>query len=117
MTIIALERVALINPVPDMGDRNIQGISTPISNAEWLLEADFSNGSIGDVTLYRNTSVNTKGAEPTWEWFAGIPAANIKAYKLAGELPKPATVKASNGESQAKNPTAGAQGAGTAAKR
>jgi hypothetical protein len=86
MATVKLERVSLVNPMGDMGDRTIQGISTFIVGDEWQLEADFHRGTIGDVSVYRNTAY-PKGSEPTWQWYAGIPTANIKTYRLS-EPPK-----------------------------
>jgi hypothetical protein len=82
-----------------MGDRTVQGITTLIANEEWQLDTDYHRGSIGDVIVFRNTNVHAKGVEPNWEWYAAIPTANIKAYRLAGELPG-----LTDGESQTQNP-------------
>ncbi len=100
MATIALERVSLLNPLGDQGDRQIQGISTPIANDEWYLEADFHHGSIGDVTLFRNT-VYPRKEKPIWKWYAAIPTANIKSYRIAGKLPGPGTIDEPETETEA----------------
>lgn len=114
MTIVALERVLFVNPLGDMGDRNIQGQTTIISNEAWLLEADFHHGKIGDVVAYQNKNQHDKGAEPRWEWYAAIPTANIKQYRLAGTLPAPVTL--SHGEPQATPAPSPAHAGGSSAK-
>lgn len=97
MATVALERVSLIHPLGDQGDRQVQGISTPISNEEWFIEADLHHGSIGDVTLYRNMTYPQK-IPPTWKWYAAIPTANIKSYRVAGELHGPGTIPSDEDE-------------------
>lgn len=71
-----------------------------IANDEWHIEADFHHGNVGDVTLYRNTNVHVRGTPSNWEWYAAIPTANIKSYRMAGVLPSPST-KATPVEPQA----------------
>ncbi len=108
MTTVALDRVQLVHPLGDMGDRNIQGISTAIAGDSWYLEADYHHGSIGDVNLYINTSAHVKDSTPTWKWYAAIPTANIKAYRIANGDPTPQTwvdpSAVPNGESKAATP-------------
>lgn len=127
MTVQALARVALIHPLGDMGDRQIQGLSTVIANEEWHIEADYHRGTIGDVTLYRNTCVHIKGAKATWEWYAAIPVANIKVYRLADAEQGPSVTPlverasvpaavASNAESKAKTQAPGTAASGSAAE-
>lgn len=103
MSIVALARIALVNALPDFGDRNIQGLSTVIKNDEWHLETDFHHGSIGDVTLYHNKNFHVRGEAPRWEWYAAIPTANIKGYRLEGEVPPPSAME-SDAESEAESP-------------
>lgn len=117
--IVRLERVALVHPIPDMGDRTIQGVGTPIDGEEWRMEADYHRGNIGDVSVYRNTNVNTKGVDANWKWYTGIPTANIKAYRLLSPeavLSETSGNASSNGESKAQNPPARTQASGPAAK-
>ena len=45
------------------------------------------HGRIGDVQVYRNTNFPRK-EDANWQWYAAVPTANIKAYRLA-EGPKP----------------------------
>jgi hypothetical protein len=115
MTIVALERIALINALGDMGDRQQQGLSTVIRGNEWHIEANYHNGALGDAIVYQNKNANVKGAEPNWKWYAAIPAANIKAYQLAGDAPSPSAVT-TNGQPQATNTTSRAQGSNASAK-
>lgn len=105
----ALARVAFVNPLGDQGDRTVMLSTLCIANDEWHLEADFHHGNIGDVILYRNIDVNVKGAPANWQWYAAIPTANIKSYKLAGEMAPPSAVavEASHAEQKAANPKAG----------
>lgn len=107
MTIVALKRVNLVNPMGDVGDRLSLAMSTCIANDEWLIEANYHYGTLGDVTLYRNINHAMKGAEPDWRWYAGIPTANIKAYALASPL-APSTLKSVEvevSEPEAENPS------------
>jgi hypothetical protein len=121
MTIQALDRVALVHPLPDMGNRDIQGITTLIANREWQMVADYQRGTLGDVTIFRNTNVFAKNddgsdKEPNWQWYAAVPTANIKSYRLGGDLPSLADMTAqSNGESKTQNPQNRSQ-AGSAGK-
>lgn len=87
MANVRLDRVTLVHPMGDMGDRAIQGISTFIESDEWRMEANFHHGSVGDVSVFRNTSFPSP-VEPTWKWYAGVPTANIKTYRLAENLPE-----------------------------
>ena len=93
MAIVALKRVNFVEPLGSLGNSNdssTMAMSTAIASAEWLLEADFHHGTVGDVSLYRNINVLVKGAPTVWEWYAGIPTANIKAYTLI-DPPGPST--------------------------
>lgn len=116
MTTIALDRVSLVHPLGDMGDRSIQGISTVIASETWHIEADYHHGSVGDVTLYLNKNQHAKDALPHWEWYGAVPTANIKAYRLAGVLPSPAALPSVDGESQATDQTSLPAAAATSGK-
>ncbi len=89
--ITTLERVSLIQPLGDMGDRNIQGISTAIKSDTWHLEADVSDNSIRDVQLFRNHNEHSKDLPADWRYHCTVPAANIKAYRLL-TAPKPTQI-------------------------
>jgi hypothetical protein len=108
MATAKLDRVSLVHPMGDMGDRQIQGISTFIAGSEWQMETDFHRGTIGDVSVYRNMSFPNAG-DPNWQWYAGIPTANIKTYRLAGVLPEMTAH-----EPQEENPTAPSGSSGKA---
>ncbi len=84
MAVTRLERVTLIHPIGDMGDRLVQGLSTLISSNEWHVEADFHQGNIKDVVAFHNRYHTRTEEPPRWELFCSIPAANIKAYKVEG---------------------------------
>lgn len=88
--IVPLARVLFLHPLPDFGDRAHQGLSTVISNEEWHIETDLHHGRISDVVIYRNKNhhaMSKPGVKADWEWYAGIPTANIKGYRLGGVLP------------------------------
>jgi hypothetical protein len=91
---MTLERVLLSNPMGDMGDRNIIGGTTFIQSDQWHIEADIHMGTIRDAHVYRNTNVNTRSAEPNWQWYAAIPAGNIKAYRIANYNQPPQSLSA-----------------------
>lgn len=117
MTIVALERIALVNALGDMGDRQQQGLSTVIRGNHWHIEANYHHGAIGDANVYQNTNANTRDAEPNWKWYAAIPTANIKAYQLVDAPPPSAlTHTEANGQPQTTTPANRAQGSGASAK-
>lgn len=114
MTLIALARVNYVQAIGDVGDRTNLGMSTAISNEEWHIEAPYENGSIGDVRVYRNTSVHIKGATANWQWYTAIPTANIKAYSPADP---PVATTLPDGKPKAQTaPARSAAGAGAGAK-
>jgi hypothetical protein len=108
MPIVALTRVNFANPPGDLGNRLTMAMSTCISNDEWHIEADYTNGAIGDVSLYRNTKATTPKEPPNWVWYGAIPTANIKGYTI--KTP-PAPSAAYTNEPQATNPPATSQAA------
>jgi hypothetical protein len=90
--IVTLARVALIHPLGDMGDRNIQGLSTLIASDEWHIEAFLRrDASVGDVRVYRNINSNInrrdRTTKPDWRFFTAVPTSNIKGYVLEGNPP------------------------------
>ena len=109
--IVTLERVTLIHPLGDLGDRNIQGISTAIESNDWHIEAVMRDGEARDVLLYRNIVSHIKDAEPDWRYHCSIPTANIKAFKLLVPPPPAMIVTVDeeleefSSEPQAKAPT------------
>jgi hypothetical protein len=100
MATVALKRVNFVSPLGALGannDSSTMAMSTAIASAEWLIEADYHHGTVGDVSLYRNINLTIKDAKPEWQWYAGIPTANIKAYTLI-EPPLPSTLKSDEPE-------------------
>lgn len=80
MAIVALSRVNLKDSIGDLGDRyNVAIQSCVIADSEWHIEGEYTNGTLGDVSIYRNVS---REESPNWQWYGAIPAANIKSYSL-----------------------------------
>lgn len=102
MPIVALKFANFRDPVAI--DRYSTEISTcAIASDEWHLEANYHFGSIGDVSLYRNTNVRAPGSPPNWQWYGAIPTANIKSYSLM-EPPAAQALPVVAVEPQAPNP-------------
>lgn len=107
MTIRALSHVYLENPIGH--DREHLSMSTIIASQEFHVEADYHNGRIGDVNIYINTNAHKPGEPANWQWYGGIPTANIKSYKLAGDLPPAVAAPKPNAERQTQAATQATQ--------
>lgn len=93
-----LQQVWLVNAIGI--DRTALSMSSPMSAGEFHLEADYHQGRISDVNIYRDTN-HGKTGEPNWEWYAGVPTANIKSYTLAGDRPPPVALDKPDAEPEA----------------
>lgn len=100
-----LAQVHIEGQISDPTNRYVMPMSTLIGidagtpedagtpNISWLLEAEFHNGCICDVQIFKNKNVDHAGnpikdpqgkpLEPEWVWWGAVPNGRIKSYHLA----------------------------------
>jgi hypothetical protein len=110
MTIRALDRVQLVNPV-SFG-RQFMAMSTIVASPDLHAEGDYHQGRLNDVHVYIAVR-QTSDSPLEWQWCGAIPTANIKAYTLVGDLPKPAALPNAEPEAPAQTKATGARAAVT----
>jgi hypothetical protein len=120
MPIVAL-KIAHFKEPASLERYNTDIQSCAMASEEWHLEANYHFGSIGDVSLYRNTNANKRDADKNplpanWQWYGAIPTANIKSYSLV-EPPAPQALPVVVVEPQTANPKKEATSAVAVEKR
>lgn len=81
---VEFDRVHLVQPLGDFGDRMISGISSAaIASDEWKLLGTWVGGTVADIVLLRNINVRKDGEEAGWVYYCSVPVSNVKGYQLS----------------------------------
>ena len=80
---VRLSTVLLINPV--QFDRHDMPLSTLIASDEWRIEADYGNGRLSDVQIFRNANYRDEDATPEWSLYGAVPVAGVRGYRVISE--------------------------------
>lgn len=111
--IVSIALANLSETVHDPKDMSTTPMSTLIASSSWHLEAEFVNGSIGDLEIYRNdayghnntrrTTEDGKPVPDAWRWWMGVPCGRIKSYRRSPAEIATKRPQAAHGEPKAKS--------------